>query len=106
MSGKQVDTRVLRAQAAAAGNALDRFAKARTELTELAKVLAGDHWGSSAEAAGLRDVLLSTLINRMAEVNQLTAAALKVRDGLLETADDEERTEEAVADLFRPGRIT
>jgi hypothetical protein len=103
---KKVDIQLLRAEADRAGSAGRHLAAAREKLTSLRELFAGDHWGASAEGRGLRDALVGIVDNRLREVGQLISAADKIRDGLRETADLEEKTEEAILDSFRKTPIS
>lgn len=106
MQGKEVDIQLLRAEADRAESAGRQLVSARDRLTALRELFAGDHWGRSAEGKGLRDALVGLVENRIREVGQLVAAADKIRDGLRETADLEEKTEQAILDALRKTPIS
>jgi hypothetical protein len=106
MRGKEVDIRLLRTEADRAESAGRQLVSARDRLTALRGLFGGDHWGRSAEGKALRDALVGLVENRIREVNQLVAAADKIRDGLRETADLEEKTEQAIVDTFQKTPIS
>jgi hypothetical protein len=100
MSGKEVDIRLLRAEADRAESAGRQLVSARDRLTALRELFGGNHWGASAEGKALRDAVVGLVENRIREVGQLVAAADKIRDGLRATADLEEKTEQEIMGAF------
>ncbi|SDG94376.1 hypothetical protein SAMN05216553_113235 [Lentzea fradiae] len=101
MQGKEVDIQLLRDEAENAESARQMLRSARYRLTTVRDLFGGDHWGTSPEGQALKNSLLAVVDHRLAEVDQLVAAAEKIAVGLAETADLEEKTEQEVGDSFR-----